>query len=1270
MEKNFLKSFGMAAAFGALAATASAAVTSVVPAEGTVAEVSAFEVTFDGAVAWDWAVINTDTAPAIEWNGVKVATCTELTAENNTLKFAFKGEPLTMVGDYNIVLKGNTYTVAGAPGENVTLHYNVEVNPDAVSISPATSLQTSLQFFSITFNDALSVAAADGLTTEGLPTLSYETEPGVWEVRAHLLIDVTGNRMGLSMPAAVTDEGNYKLNVPGSCYTADGKPGTDLEFTYQVIPAVDNSIVVTPTPGEVEELEGTVSFTFNNATEVAWNLADMTTEKAPSLSWNGTVVAHITNLKAEGNVLYMEVPYQNMKGEYEITIPAGLYSVDGEFGGQLNAVYTIAESLDPITITPGETLQTSLQHFTIRFNDAVVVNVNEAIETPDLPVLEIQTPDGVWEVRQHLSVSATGNVMGLSARTPITEQGVYRLTVPGTLYNLDGNRLGQDLEFTYQVIPGSAPLDVTVVPAEGNVEQLGGLMSVTFNDATNVAWDMANMGTANCPVITRNGELIAHVTRLTSDGNTLNMDLDEYALKGDYVVTIQAGSYYVDGELGYERSFYYTVENTIEPISIVPAVSVQTSLQFFTIRFNDANQITILDNLETPDLPVLSKETEPGVWTVYQHLNMSATGNAMGLSARAPITEEGNYKLNVSGDTYLIDGRPGQDLEFTYEVVKSEDNNGIVANPAPGEIETLEEMTITFTEAETVAWDASAYNTANAPLVKWNGEVVAHSNVFTADGNKLVLRFPEQSNKGSYQVVIAAGSYTVDGQPGAELTFDYTINVTLDPITVTPEVNVVPSLQFFSLRFNDAKGVSVNESLETPDLPTLAIETEPGVWNTVHHFYNIQATGNLLGFSTNDPIVEPGYYRLTVPGNCYFVDGFPGEDLEFFFTVTGPASALDITPAPGNVDEIDNISINFGEAEVAWNLEGLTTATAPYYTRNGVVEGHFTNLTVSESNTLVLTPTIPIVAKGNYQVVIPAGLYTVDGVFGSELTIDYTISYEGWMMTVNPAAEIQTSLQSFSFMFEDASQVTLTDESMLVEADYPTLSRETEPFSGEFEVVYTFKEASAAGTAFGFTMLEPVTTPGVYRLTVPGRFYFVDGMQGEDINLNYEIVEPWSPVTIEPATGEVDNETGLQFFTVTFNSLSAEGDATVAWVEDMTEELKPTLSRDGEVIETFSDLGGKGNQLAFSLPVAIKDGGQYVVTIKADSYTVDGVNGEELNFNYIINASGIDAVFGADAQSFNVYDFNGRLVKANADRNDLKALKGIYVVNGKKCIFR
>ena len=193
------------------------------------------------------------------------------------------------------------------------------------------------------------------------------------------------------------------------------------------------------------------------------------------------------------------------------------------------------------------------------------------------------------------------------------------------------------------------------------------------------------------------------------------------------------------------------------------------------------------------------------------------------------------------------------------------------------------------------------------------------------------------------------------------------------------------------------------------------------------------------------------------------------------------------------------------------------------------------------------------------------------------------------------------------------------------------------------------------------------TENGTYTFEAPEGF-FVDGSGNAlpAVTFTYTIGNGGGAVTSDWKTDPADGSTVTSLKTIH------------VWNTTVTEmgcgSGKITVKRDGVELEKIADtnFGVDLNELIISTSVEYTENGTY--TFEApEGFFVDG-SGNALpavTFTYYIGeAAGIDNI-NADADGkVNVYSLDGKTVKMNATNDELKSLRGIYIINGKKVIRR
>ena len=193
------------------------------------------------------------------------------------------------------------------------------------------------------------------------------------------------------------------------------------------------------------------------------------------------------------------------------------------------------------------------------------------------------------------------------------------------------------------------------------------------------------------------------------------------------------------------------------------------------------------------------------------------------------------------------------------------------------------------------------------------------------------------------------------------------------------------------------------------------------------------------------------------------------------------------------------------------------------------------------------------------------------------------------------------------------------------------------------------------------------TEDGTYTFEAPEGF-FLDGSGNAlpAVTFTYYIGNGGGAVTSDWKTDPADGSTVTSLKTIhvwnTTVSAMAGGDGKI------------TVKRDGVELEKISDAnyGEDWNELVISTSVEYTQDGTYTFEAPEGFFVDDSGNAlPAVTFTYYIGeAAGIDNI-NADADGkVNVYSLDGKTVKMNATNDELKSLRGIYIINGKKVIRR
>ena len=201
---------------------------------------------------------------------------------------------------------------------------------------------------------------------------------------------------------------------------------------------------------------------------------------------------------------------------------------------------------------------------------------------------------------------------------------------------------------------------------------------------------------------------------------------------------------------------------------------------------------------------------------------------------------------------------------------------------------------------------------------------------------------------------------------------------------------------------------------------------------------------------------------------------------------------------------------------------------------------------------------------------------------------------------------------------------------------------------------------------YDFHIYYSAEKPGVYTFEIPEGYFVIGGNNAPAFTLTYTVGNGGGAVTSDWKTDPADGSTVTSLKTIH------------VWNTTVTEmgcgDGKITVKRDGVELEKISDpsLGVDWNELIISTSVEYTEDGTYTFEVP-EGFFLDG-SGNALpavTFTYYIGeAAGIDNI-NADADGkVNVYSLDGKTVKMNATNDELKSLRGIYIINGKKVIRR
>ena len=424
-----------------------------------------------------------------------------------------------------------------------------------------------------------------------------------------------------------------------------------------------------------------------------------------------------------------------------------------------------------------------------------------------------------------------------------------------------------------------------------------------------------------------------------------------------------------------------------------------------------------------------------------------------------------------------------------------------------------------------------------------------------------------------------------------------------------------------------------------------------------------------------NPITTSGEYTVVIEDSVYVTgEGFGQEKNESpvylkYTVLAAPQAVITVDSSdPANestVESLSQVMIEFSE-EVYGKDE-----TVYFYNPVNYVQYPAT-FQVNPKNRKVAMVSLaePITEAGNYRLTLE------EGVVGDQAWND-----SGYMTgKVNVGTTLFFSVGSGSQGGDDSQWKTDPENGSTVTSlktihVWNTTVTEMGCGSGKITVKRDGVELEKiSDTNFGVDWNELIistsveyTENGTYTFEAPEGF-FVDGSGNAlpAVTFTYTIGNGGGAVTSDWKTDPADGSTVTSLKTIhVWNTTVPEMGCGSG---------KITVKRDGVELEKISDasFGVDWNELIISTSVEYTEDGTYTFEVP-EGFFVDG-SGNALpavTFTYYIGeAAGIDNI-NADADGkVNVYSLDGKTVKMNATNDELKSLRGIYIINGKKVIRR
>ena len=785
----------------------------------------------------------------VDANGNEVAVLDKIMGGTSWFATPYTSTPVTVAGTYKVVVNAGVFTSVDGSKVYQGGEYEFTVQGQPVTMIPAAdegffygeTFTTVEEFLNLQIR--IKGAAEVALTGEAQITMTQGENEYVAELT---ITEEDGDKLiNIAFPAdAEYAEGRYTVNVPAGVFTINGTANeafVSSSFTYST-----PKLKITKDWTSWEQLftakymmPREVAITINNADEVTVTEGLFATLAVGETTYNSTV--ELTN---EGNNYWIsfhfaeiEAIYEDenadfIKGEYTFTVPAGLYTVNGEANVEETRTFTygdavVAEfSVKSITPAPGTVL--SLDQIALSFTNTT---------KPDQLIVTNEAGDKFFFISMNGAYVAVDPLENY-AETPITEAGKYTLDLSG-LEGLVGRNI-----FTWTVNPNAVMPTSYISTNEYVPYQLPGIKLV-FDEKV-IAADLAEGETSYGYILNAAGEKVLELNKKGYISGNLkyvsftndNMDYVEGA--GDYTVVITATITFESGNVYNGGEFVLTV--TKQPAEITMDVDLWGTLDAMPTTIN----ITV-DNVETIALDETKKATLTIGTTVYEAV-ATLNGNVITLAFPEDVEyANGSYTLVVPEGFFTYDGEASQEIweQFTYK--KPVPLKVLAVTPAEGNVESIEKITIVFNQEINANWE---FEMNGALFVRTDGWAASATIEYTAsiyDPSIWDYAPSPATTPGEYVLNIESVTEMALAE-GEKATYIWTIAGAVEPEPEpTPgEVDYTPDFTGTKTRTGrNITSVSLGEntySLLTPEQSSCYVDATETVTFTVEAGATVKAT--------------------------------------------------------------------------------------------------------------------------------------------------------------------------------------------------------------------------------------------------------------------------------------------------------------------------------------------------------------------------------------------------------------------------------------------
>ncbi len=713
-----------------------------------------------------------------------------------------------------------------------------------------------------------------------------------------------------------TTNGKYQFYIPAGDLWFNGDEAQKCEevalyYTYNGGVSVPE-VILTPAVGStVSSIEAeTITFEVKNASEVTVNplMLDFNNDPLcllidPNNNW---ISVYPVAVEGETNK-FKFVPFDGQpqypfttEGTYGIWIPTGTFFIDGvEYEGLYEEKYiTVGSSVEPVmVVTPedGSEIE-SYEDIRISFEGVTTVEINpSALDAEFGKVMLI--PDDNWfssAVAKPVAVEGETNVFALEVidgQLPATFSTLLFCMEEGTFW-MDGAD-SPAIEYTYKGKEVVGEPKMVVTPQAGTTVKAltSDVITISFENVTEVKINDYALIENYCKIsIIKPDGSYYRTMPIAIEGETnkfrlVNFDGSDFNLtaEGTYGIWINgfpSPAFYMDGVAAPE--FYEKAFVTVASYTYVaePAEGYVSSLENVALTFNPEVESINTDATSEVVLYKDNEEVERISAKELQLVGWGASGSSLSIQFSKEYVENGEYKVVIPANVVVLEGGVvNNEITLNYAIGGGSSDWTVVADPAPGVVNELTTIFVTFEGASQIAVspEAGPNDFPYYGTVAEDGTVtkVPYSIFTFAEGlNVISLSIQNEEQKlsepGKYAVIIPAAYCTVDGVAMTEdIRLDYTIEGAQPEYTVVinpADGATVNGEQLYEITvtFDGAKTIELNG-----DQATTFYQLDENGSPIANIYQNMSAEGNVAKFTVMElhkPYLDAaGTFQFTIP---------------------------------------------------------------------------------------------------------------------------------------------------------------------------------------------------------------------------------------------------------------------------------------------------------------------------------------------------------------------------------------------------------------------